>query len=969
MRGEDSEPFHAKKWGTGDENHMVYRSRHRTTTLATLCAALLLATLLLAAAGGRAPLEDATPQQAADLLRAVCMKCHNSAQKAGGIDFSTRELAAAADLFGSDNPDESRLVRAVASGKMPPAGRLPAEQVALLRRWVAEGAVYPRPRLDAPIAPAAQPLWSFQPIRRPPVPRTKFDALAKSPIDRFLFEQLAKRGLRPSPLASRLALLRRVTIDLTGLPPTPEEVRAFLTDRSPNAYEKVVDRLLASPAYGERWGRHWLDVVRYGESHGYEQNHLRPNAWPYRDYVIRAFNADKPYTQFVAEQLAGDVLGKGDPNIEAATGFLVAGIHDTVGIQTEEGTRQQRANDLDDIVSTTGAAFLGLTVGCARCHDHKFDPIPQKDYYRLTAVFAGVRHGERPLASPAQQEATKQQRERLSRQIAAKNNEINDLDAQARESVLHARGQSPALRPAVNARRNVDDFPPVTARLVRFTVLATRDGAEPCLDELQVFGADGETNLALASTGAKASASSLLSGFPIHQVEHLNDGRFGNDYSWISQTRGSGWAQIELPGPAVVRRVVWSRDGAEIPRFDDRLPTAYRIEVSEDGQSWRTVSTDAGRAGSSDHVHPDELLKAMTPEQRARRQAVVRELDALKQQFSRLSAAHNAYIGQFTAPDPIYLLRRGDVMQREEAVTPGALSQCKALPADLLSDAGAPESERRLALARWITDPRNPLTARVMVNRIWQHHFGRGLVGTPSDFGHNGEKPTHPELLDWLATTFRACGWRLKPLHRLIVTSYAYRQTSAANPKGMAVDAGNRLLWRMPLRRMEAETIRDAILATSGKLDRRMGGPSFQLFKYNVVNIAIYAPLEQHGPETWRRSVYQQAARSIHDDLLGAFDCPESAQRAPRRESTTTALQALTLLNGPFLVQQAGFFAQRVEKEAGPRPDAQVDRAFRLAFGRSPRAEEREAALALRKEEGLPALCRALLNANEFLYY
>jgi hypothetical protein len=274
-----------------------------------------------------------------------------------------------------------------------------------------------------------------------------------------------------------------------------------------------------------------------------------------------------------------------------------------------------------------------------------------------------------------------------------------------------------------------------------------------------------------------------------------------------------------------------------------------------------------------------------------------------------------------------------------------------------------------LALAKWIGDPRNPLTARVMVNRVWQHHFGRGIVSTPSDFGRNGEPPTHPELLDWLADDFMSHGWRLKRLHRLMVTSYAYRQSSGANPKGMATDAGNLLLWRMPLQRMEAEAIRDAILQTSGKLDRRMGGPSYPLFTYNVVNVAIYGPLERYGPETWRRAVYQQAARSIHDELLSVFDCPESSQRAPRREATTTALQALNLLNGPFMQQQAGFLAERVRHEAGPTREAQVIRAFRLAFGRPPDAEERKAASDLVAAQGLPALCRALMNANEFLYY
>jgi hypothetical protein len=907
-------------------------------------------------------------QQATALLRAQCLSCHDGKVKSGGVDLSARANALATNALTPGSADDSRLVKMVRAGKMPPTGKLSDTDVALLTRWVAAGAAWPD-RISVKGTAADPNMWSLLPVRRPPVPHTPYDAHSANPVDRFIFARLAAKGLRPSPAADKLALLRRVSIDLTGLPPTPQEIDGFLKDTSPNAYERVVDRLLASPAYGERWGRHWLDVVRYGESHGYEQNHLRPNAWPYRDYVIHAFNADKPYPQFIAEQLAGDVLGKDDPDVNAATGFLVAGIHDTVGIQTEEGTRQQRSNDLDDIVSTTGAAFLGLSVGCAKCHDHKFDPIPQRDYYRLTACFAGVRHGERPLPAPPESEQARQETAALARRQGSVSNEINAIETAARDQVLRQRGIVVGERPAVNARRNVDEFLPVTARYVRFTILATNDGSEPCLDEIQIYGADEGRNLALAMDGAKATASSLLPGYAIHRIDHLNDGLLGNDHSWISNTKGAGWAQIELPKPATVQRVVWSRDGGAIPRFDDRLATSYRITASLDGKSWQTVATEAGRKGSSDYIHPDALRAAMTAEQRARYDLLVADRKSLDQELERRSAKRTAYIGMFSTPDPIYVLHIGDVMQRMEQVTPGGLSCIAKLNADLSLPANASDPDRRLALARWIGDARNPLTARVFVNRIWQHHFGRGIVSTPSDFGRNGEKPTHPELLDWLADDFMTHGWRLKRLHKLIVTSYTYRQTSEANPQGMAADAGDQLLWRMPLQRMEAEAIRDAILQTSGKLDRRMGGPSYPLFKYNVVNVAIYGPLESYGPETWRRSVYQQAARSIHDEILSAFDCPESSQRAPRRDSTTTALQALNLLNGPFMQQQAGFMAERVRREGGASPITQATYTFRLAFGRTPDAEEHKAALKLVSAQGLTALCRALMNANEFLYY
>ena len=925
-------------------------------------------------------------RQATTLLRAKCVSCHNANVKSGGVDLSSRANAVTTNAFAPGKSEISRLVRQVQTGKMPPTGKLSPADVSLLTHWIASGAPWSATANGTSLQKEAL-YWSLQPVRSPSVPHTPYDALAITPIDNFIFARLAAKRLRPSAPADRLTLLKRVSIDLTGLPPTTHEIDAFLKDKTPSAYEKVVDRLLASTAYGERWGRHWLDVVRYGESSGYEQNHVRPNAWPYRDYVIRAFNSDKPYPRFIEEQLAGDVVASQSqqPEDSSATGFLVAGIHDTVGIQTDEGTRQQRANDLDDIVATTSGAFMGLSVGCARCHDHKFDPIPQKDYYRLTACFAGVRHGERPLPTLADSsqtaEQTKLKTQSLRDTVFNAANALNVIEDAARQRVLQQHGLKNGLpasiRPPVNARRNVDDFPPTIARFVRFTVLATGDGTEPCLDELQVFGASATRNLALATEGAKATASSLLPGYAAHQIAHLNDGLLGNEWSWISNTRGSGWAQIELPKAMSVQRVVWSRDAAAIPRFDDRLPTKYRIEVSQDGMLWETVSTEAGRTGSSDYIHPDELVKRMTVEERSSRDALLDKRADAEREIARLNSKQVAYIGQFGAPDPIFLLNRGDVMQRTEQVTPGGLSCISGLSTGLNLPDNAAEPQRRLALAHWIGDSRNPLTPRVMVNRVWQYHFGRGLVSTPSDFGRNGDKPTHPELLDWLAGRFMAstsdnsyaCGWHLKPLHKMMVMSYVYRQSADATPRAMAVDAGNQSLWRMPLRRLEAEAIRDSILQASGKLDRHMGGPSYQLFKYGVVNVAIYGPQENYGPETWRRSVYQTPARGIHDELLSAFDCPESSQRAPHRDATTTALQALNLLNGPFLQQQAGFCTERVRLQAGNSSTAQVQSAFRLTFGRNPTAAEQKAALSLVTSQGLPALCRALMNANEFLYY
>jgi len=824
--------------------------------------------------------------------------------------------------------------------------------------------------------------WSYAPLRRVDPPQSPFDGRSAGSIDRFLFARLAEQGLTPSPPASRLALLRRATVDLTGLLPTPAEIDAFLGDPSPLAFEKVVDRLLASPAYGERWARHWLDVVRFGESHGYEQNHLRAGAWPYRDYVIRSINEDKPFSRFVAEQLAGDVLGKGAPDVEVATGFLVAGVHDTVGNSTLEAQLQQRANDLDDMVSTVGAAFLGLTVGCAKCHDHKFDPIPQRDYYRLAAVFAGVRHAERSLAPAVQ----KQESDDLARQVRLLQGMITDLDARARNAVLKThKPPHPALsprgrgwgeggavqRPAINTRRNVEDFAPTMARFVRFTVLATRENSEPCIDEIEIYSPNSIANLALSMRGSRARASSLLPGYAIHQVSHLNDGKYGNEHSWISNERGRGWAEIELAQPSIVSRLVWSRDATDPPRYQDRLPSAYRIEISLDGKDWRSVATGADRAAALEAIPLATLLKSMTDAQRRQRTEWLAQLEQLRNKLGQF-APRTAYIGQFSAPDAVHVLRRGDVLQKRELVAPGALSEVRlnaATEQELKIDPTLGEAGRRLALANWLTDPGNPLTARVIVNRVWQHHFGRGLVATPSDFGNNGSLPSHPDLLDWLAADFQEQGWHLKRLHKQIMLSYAYRQSSAVNDKAQAADAENVFLWRMPLRRLEAEALRDAILQVSGKLDRSLGGPGFRLFKYKVVNVAIYEPLTEHGPETWRRSIYAVSARAIRDDLMGNFDVPECSQRNPRRDITTTPLQALSLLNGSFATQQASFFADRITRDAGADVESQVTLAFRLALGRTPNAQESSDAAAFVRTHGLSALCRAMLSANEFAYY
>jgi hypothetical protein len=781
--------------------------------------------------------------------------------------------------------------------------------------------------------------WAFQPVVRPTVPAVADHRWPTSAVDHFILARLEREKLRPNREADRATLIRRLKFDLLGLPPTPEEVDAFVADRDPLAYDKLVDRFLASPHHGERWARHWLDVVRFAESDGFEMNQARPNAWPYRDYVIRSLNEDKPYDRFVREQLAGDLLGA-----DAATGFLVGGPYDKVKSPDIVLTLQQRADELHDMVGTTGSTFLGLTVGCARCHNHKFDPISQRDYYSMVAFFAGVQHGERPIPSLDAKERQQQAGE-LRGKIAALSAEMEAMEPLAEPKGIERR------RPAVNPRKNVERFNPVKARFIRFTVLATNN-LEPCIDELEVFtSGPSPRNVALASAGARLTSSGNYAAAPaIHRLDFINDGVYGNSHSWISSEVGKGWVQIELQEPAVVDRIVWGRDRQS--RYSDRLAVQYRIEVAAEPDAWQIVASSADRrtAGSPD----DPVYKRK-----------LEELAGLERRVGELERGPVAYLGTFDSPPPTYRLHRGDPMQKREPVVPAGLAEFGP-PLRLATDTA--EAERRLALAKWITDPRHPLSARVLVNRLWQHHFGTGIVTTPSDFGLNGAGPSHPELLDWLADELIRSGWSMKHLHRTIVLSSSYRQASVPNPAGLAADAGSRLLWRYPPRRLEAEPLRDAILFVTGKLDPRMGGPGFDLFEPNNNYVKVYNPKKEFGPAEWRRMIYQNKPRMQIDDTFGSFDCPDGGQIVPRRMTSTTALQALNLLNSRFLEQQAGLFAQRLQRETGANVDAQVRRGFRLAFQRDPSMQEAAAASELVREHGLAALCRALLNANEFLY-
>ena len=791
--------------------------------------------------------------------------------------------------------------------------------------------------------------WSLKPVRRPVPPALGQAQRPANAVDSFVFAKLAKGGLAPSRLAGRPVLIRRLHLVMLGMHPSPGEVAAFVNDPQPDAWERLVDRVLDDPRLGERWAQHWLDVIRYAETHGFETNQERPNAWPFRDWVVDALNHDLPYDQFVRGQLAGDALGS-----STGTGFLVAGPYDLVKSQDINLTLMQRQNELDGMINTTGTTFLGLTLGCARCHDHKFDPVTQRDYYSLQAIFAGVNHAERMIDQKRNPALAMEQAALESRVDSAKK-ELTLLEAGI-----------PRFKPPVNARGNEEVFEPVPARFIRFNI-ARANRAEPCVDELEIF-AEGK-NVALASAGARATASGVyLDGSnPIHQLALVNDGRYGNSRSWIANSSTNAWVQIELAKPTTIGRIKWARDREG--RYNDRLAVEYTFEVATEPGQWRTVASSADRPPTGDGTQTklEYLLAHLKGEEATKVRQLAKRLAGDEQRLGEIHAAmrRTVYAGTFLQPEVTHVLHRGDPLAKRDEVGPDGIG---ALGGALGLAPNAPEQQRRLKLAQWITTPDNPLTARVIVNRLWKHHFGTGLAATLNDLGVNGVLPTHPELLDWLAAELVSSGWSLKRIHRLILTSRSWRQSSQPRKEALAVDGGSRFLWRFPPRRLEAEVIRDNILLATGTLDSRMGGPGFSGFRVEAENVRHYHPKESYGPADWRRMLYMTKVRQEREPTFGVFDCPDFNQTVPSRSRSTTPLQSLSLLNSPFVLQQADLLAKRLRHESGADSRAQVARACQLALGREPTREELADASGLVAEHTLEAFCRALFNANEFLF-
>lgn len=872
-----------------------------------------------------------------------CYSCHGEEKQKSGLRLDVKSAAfRGGDNHGPDivpgKSDESPLIQFVVTDDedllMPPPGkgrkRLSDQEISILTRWVNEGAHWPD-GVDLVELEDTSDHWAFKPLR------VEWE---NTSIDDFIDHKLAEKGLRRSREADRLTWLRRVTLDLTGLPPTPEEVDRFLDDSSGNAFETVVERLLASPHYGERWAQHWLDVVRYADTHGFEVNTERAHAWPYRDYVIQSFNEDLPWDQFVREQIAGDAFGKPE-----ATGFLVTAaalLPGQIG-KDEESKRLARQDELGEMVINLGEAFLGLSIGCARCHDHKFDPITSRDYYAMQAFFAGVRYGDRSLPNPERETRVKELEASLSR-----------LDRELGEHALAARGEK--LRAPVSARANLERFSPIAVSAVRISIEATISDNlhEPFIDEFEVLDPDGE-NVALI---AKATSDGAKADLAI-------DGVYGNASCWRSKKKGGGTLTLRFPEPRVIQQINWGRD--RTGKYPDRLASDYRIEAEVKPGEWIVIADSTNRQPFDEKRVRAELyqlddLRVESHSQArkllARREPLVKELRQYK------GGERKVFAAQSHTPEAMYLLNRGDPEQKVEEVSPTTLSFLE--PVELPKD--SPDLARRRALADWIATSENPLTSRVIVNRVWQGHFGTGLVATGNDFGNAGALPSHPELLDWLARDFMDSGWSIKDLHRKIVLSATYRQENRIHSDGLSLDADGRLLWRYPSRRVEAEVIRDSILAISGQLDRKMFGRGYDLF-HSRGGTGGFRPVESHQkPEGRRRMIYAYKVRMEQEAVFGAFDCPDAGQSAPTRGQSTTPIQALNLFNSSFTIDLASDFSEYVTSLSGEKVERQVEQAWKLAFGRMPDVEERQDATQLVREHGLPTLARALFNSNEFLF-
>ena len=893
---------------------------------------LLLPAILAPCLATADPTDPIFEEEIKPLLLARCQSCHSEGEQTSGFSVASRHsVISGGNKHGKavleGNAEASPLVRLLKgqiNPRMPLGGVLTESEIARIENWILS--LQPTEEVQAEAW-----VWPFrQPVKTVP-PEVDNSGWVRNPIDRFILHRLEQEnGVSPAPPASRRTLARRLYLDLVGMPPTPEAMRRFLDDPSPDAYEKLVDSLLADARYGERWGRHWLDLVRYGESDGMEGDILIGNAWRYRDWVIEAFNSDLPYDRFVTLQLAG-----GDEHSRKAwykpeiqghipAGFLRLAPWDLGNLASE----QLRQDFLDEVTTATGSIFLGLTLGCARCHDHKYDPVPARDYFRFQAFFNAIRVPLPPNTSGIPPE----------------------------EFVVPYR--DPRFRTLAESK-----------------ITQYRERLENGLEKQQLDALEQALLDKLISKKISEAASDTLTAKDLElelarKEQKVFSAEEEAEYDRLKERAG---------------RTLEQTDHRALARYEDRLieklTEAYAGGTTDSAGRFRALTLADVRAEARRVNRPS---KYFTREEKQRHLELSDTMEVLRRRLLRwrpLALTVTNVIGPPLGPGipATRVLKGGDYRQPGEAVEPGFPS------AVTRSDAAAmlekdryrqyPTRGRRMTLARWIASPRNPLTARVMVNRIWQQHFGRGIVGTASDFGKNGDRPTHPELLDWLAVRFVEEGWSVKAMHRLMVTSSTYRQ--AADNPGVgepSLDPENRLLWRFNRRRLEAEAIRDSILSASGRLNLERRGPSvFPPLPEDMKDLSrparaggsMWEPNESER-DARRRSVYIFQRRSLPLPMMSSFDAPVFNESCERRSVTTTPLQALSMMNGRLVNEEATHLATRVASEAGGRRKDRVARLFEIALNRPPdQAEERQF---VEFQGSLEAICRVILNSNEFLF-
>ena len=992
--------------------------------------------------------DESTISSAKSLLLQKCISCHSGDATKGNLDLTTREALLRGGESGPAivpaSLEQSLIWQRVDQDEMPPKHPLSAKEKQIFKEWISAGANWSGGALD-PLAVSSDhraglDWWSLQNLKSVQIPQTNQPIVRRQPVDDFILAKLDERALTMSPEAQRRVLIRRVTFDLLGLPPEPDAVDRFVADDRPDAWERLIDELLASPHYGERWARHWLDVVRFGESNGFERDLPRPNAWPYRDWVINALNQDLPYDDFVRWQLAGDILAPDDSEAMKAVGFLVAGAHDTVVPVVDRMRAMMRQDELEDIVGTVGQTFLGLTVNCARCHDHKFDPITTREYYQLASALSGIDHGEREFVPPdvTLQLKTWQARiDELSKRLRDQETPIRELilsQRAASNKQPNAPGRGPAPLAAWDFTRDLRDL--AGDLHVKLSGSARQTSSGLVVDGMSFASTPPLTKNVLEKTlEVRLQLTTLLqSGGGAISVQTLDGNAFDaivfgelEAAQWMAGSNGfqrtlsyRGTAEDRADREAVVITQVHQADGT-ILAYRNGQPYGNPIRKDaafayESGKSHILFGLRHGTEIGGNRMLNGTILaaklydKALTPEevavsadatntfvteaeilsqlandQRTKRISAQSELTELRLKHADLTKRGPliVYTAIATQPPPMKVHQRGSVSSLGDEVEPAGLAAVQGPNPRFGLRPDAIESHRRLNLANWITDPRNSLFVRVMANRIWHYHFGAGLVESPNDLGFHAGTPSHPELLEWLAREFggrdaaSTAGqqisadperFSLKRMHRQMTGSATYRQSSEFNETAAKTDSNNRLLWRMNPRRLEAEAVRDAMLSVAGELNTEIGGKGYSdVNSYFFKGTQFYDPIDPVGHVNHRRTLYRMGARGGRSPFLDNFDCPDPSTTTPRRSTTVTPLQALSLLNHSFSLRMAEHFANRLTTTTDD-PDQQIGTAFRLIYSRSPDDRELRLSRDFISKRGLPEFCRALWNSSEFLF-